>query len=89
MYYIECSSVDGCLNLYYNSPNCIGSVYEYTSLCTQKFIPYNSSLGTKPDFITRNIISLMFLIVGSFLFVNTIFFNKGFIKSLNLGGKLE
>ena len=88
-FYVECPYEDGCFNMFYNSPACIGSPYEYTPICTQNFIRYGSSIGDKPDFITANLSWITFLIVGVFIFLNTLLFNKGFIGKLKLGDRLE
>ena len=83
-YYVECNAVDGCFNVMYNSLACDGSDFEYTPLCTQKFIPYGSSIGEKPSFIVSNTNLITLLIVGAFLFFNTFLYNKEFFKNLKL-----
>lgn len=88
-FYVECNALGGCFNMFYNSLACTGSSYEFTAICTEEFIPYGSSIGDKPDFITRNLSLITLVIVGGFIFFNTLLFNKGFLGKLKLGDRLE
>jgi len=83
-YYVYCPDEAGCFNSMYNSLACIGSKFENTALCTQEYIPYNSSIGDKPSFIVSNTNLFTLLIVGAFLFFNTLLYNKEFFKNFKL-----
>lgn len=81
-FYVYCDSVGGCFNEYYDSPSCVDSVYSGTLLCTQEFIPYKSSIGVKPHFIVQYTNLIILIVVGGFLVLNTVLFNRGFFKKL-------
>jgi hypothetical protein len=83
-YYVYCPDEEGCFNSMYNSVACVGSKFENTALCTQKYLPYNSSIGEKPSFIVANTNTITLIIVSLFLFFNTFLYNKEFFKNLKL-----
>lgn len=83
-FYVSCSDVNGCINPYYNSINCLDSVYSSTPLCTQEKLFFNQSIGEEPNFIIRNLNVLVVTIIGLFILFNSIFFNRELVKGLKL-----
>jgi len=83
-YYKYCSDPIGCNNDFFNSVSCLGSVYEYTPICTQKFIPYQAHIGDKPSWIIENINWISIVSIALFLILNTFLFNKKILKDIKV-----
>ena len=83
-FYVYCNSEEGCINPYYNSINCLNSVYSNTLLCSKEKLFFNESIGERPNFFIRNLNVLVIAIIGLFILLNSVLFNKELVKGLKL-----
>jgi hypothetical protein len=82
--YMACNSEPKCFNTFYGSNSCNELKYSSTPLCIMEYVPYGFTYGEAPSFIFKNSNALSIALLGVFLFLNTILFNKDFLKDFKV-----